>query len=383
MPSQHALLSPSAAHRWMHCTAAPRLEATAPDTESSYALEGTLAHAYCARKLKTFLELSTADEDREIAQLNEQYHTGEMDEYTDTYKTIVLEKYSAARKVTRDARLLVEVRLDFTDYIPDAFGTSDATIIADGLMEVIDFKYGKGVRVSAVDNEQMKIYALGAYLMHSFEYGIDRVRMTIVQPRIDNLSEFEMTVDELLRWAEEELKPRAVEAYGKNGVQAPGEWCRFCKVKNSCKALAAQCTATASRFEDPRLLTPKQMSEEVLPWLDIIKSWISSVEEYTLQQALDGVSYPGFKLVEGRSNRKITDDSAVISLLAKEGYAESEFMKPATLCGIGDLEKLVGKKRFKALCGDYITKPQGKPTLTTSDDKRPAYNSAAEDFKDI
>ena len=366
----------------MHCTAAPRLEATAPDTESSYALEGTLAHAYCARKLKTFLGLSTADEDREIAQLNEQYHTGEMDEYTDTYKTIVLEKFNAAKKITRDARLLVEVRLDFTDYVPDAFGTSDATIIADGLMEVIDFKYGKGVRGSAVDNEQMKIYALGAYLMHCFEYGINRVRMTIVQPRIDNLSEFEMSVDDLLRWAEEELRPKAVEAYGRHGVQVPGEWCRFCKVKCVCKALAEQCADTAAH-DDPRLLTPDQIAADILPRLDIIKSWVSSVEEYALQQALSGVSYPGFKLVEGRSVRKITDDRAVISLLAGEGYDESEFMKPATLCGIGDLEKLVGKKRFKALCGDYITKPQGKPTLTTYDDKRPAYNSVAEDFKDI
>lgn len=383
MPGQHALLSPSAAHRWMNCTAAPRLEATAPDTDSSYAQEGTLAHAYCAKKLKSFMGLDTKDEEKEIAQLNDQYHTGEMDEYTDTYKTIVLEKFNAARTVTKDAQLLIETRLDFSEYVPEAFGTSDTTIIADGLMEVIDFKYGKGVRVSAVDNEQMKIYALGAYLKHSFEYRIDRVRMTIVQPRIDNLSEFEMSVADLLKWADEELRPKAAEAFSDHGIQNPGEWCQFCKVKCGCKALAEKCTSIAQGNPDPGLITPEKMAADILPWLAIIKSWVSSMEDYTLQQALAGVSYPGYKLVEGRSNRKITDDKAVITLLSKEGYDESEYMKPAVLCGIGDLEKLVGKKRLAAICADYITKPQGKPTLTTSDDKRPAYNAAADDFNDI
>jgi len=367
----------------MNCTAAPRLEATAPDNDSSYAKEGTLAHAYCAKKLKSFMGLDTSAEEKEIAQLNAQYHTGEMDEYTDTYKTIVLEKFNAARTVTKDAQLLIETRLDFSEYVPEAFGTSDTTIIADVLMEVIDFKYGKGVRVSAVDNEQMKIYALGAYLKHSFEYRIDRVRMTIVQPRIDNLSEFEMSVTDLLKWADEELRPKAIEAFSNNGKQNPGEWCQFCKVKCGCKALAEKCTAVAQDNPDPGLLTPKKMATDILPWLAIIKSWVSSMEDYALQQALAGVTYPGYKLVEGRSNRKITDDKAVIALLSKEGYDENEYMKPAVLCGIGDLEKLVGKKRLAAMCADYITKPQGKPTLTTADDKRPAYNAAADDFNDI
>lgn len=367
----------------MNCTAAPRLEATAPDEDSSYAQEGTLAHAYCALKLKSFMGLETIDEEEEIAQLKAQYHTGEMDEYTDTYMTIVLEKFNAARNVTKDAQLLIETRLDFSEYVPEAFGTSDATIIADGLMEVIDFKYGKGVRVSAVDNEQMKIYALGAYLRHSFEYRIDRVRMTIVQPRIDNLSEFEMSIPNLLKWADEELRPKAAEAFSDHGKQNPGEWCQFCRVKCGCKALAEKCTGIAQANTDPGLIAPEKMATDILPWLAIIKSWVSSMEEYALQQALAGVSYPGFKLVEGRSNRKITDDKAVIALLSKEGYDESEYMKPAVLCGIGDLEKLVGKKRFTTLCADYITKPQGKPTLAASDDKRPAYNAAADDFKDI
>lgn len=176
---KHALLSPSAAHRWINCTAAPRLEANEPDSGSSYAAEGTLAHAYCAMKLKEFLGYDISDEVAEINELNEEYHTGEMDEYTDTYKAIVLEKYTAARATVEDAQLLIETRLDFSNYIPDAFGTADAIIIADGTMEVIDFKYGKGVKVSAYRNPQMMIYALGAYDRFNFEYKIERVRMTI------------------------------------------------------------------------------------------------------------------------------------------------------------------------------------------------------------
>ncbi len=383
MPGQHALLSPSAAHRWMNCTAAPRLEATAPDSESTYALEGTLAHAYCALKLKEFLYQDTTAEREEINELNDRYHTGEMDEYTDTYKAIVLEKFNAARSETTDAELMVETRLDFSEYVPEAFGTSDATIIADGTMEVIDFKYGKGVRVSAVRNEQMMIYALGAYLRHSFEYRIERVRMTIVQPRIDNLSEYELTVEELMKWAHDELRPKAAEAFEGKGKQNPGEWCQFCRVKCGCKALAEKSIDTAKAHPNGLLLTPEKMAAEILPWLPIIKSWAASMEDYALQQALAGTDYPGYKIVEGRSVRKITDDKAVIALLEKEGYDNTEFMKPAALCGIGDLEKLVGKKRLAALCADYITKPAGKPTLVTEDDKRPAYNAAANDFKDI
>lgn len=383
MPGQHALLSPSAAHRWMNCAAAPRLEADAPDNESSYAQEGTLAHAYCAKKLKSFMGLTTDAEDKEIEELNSTYHTGEMDEYTDTYKTIVLEKFNAARTVTKDAQLLIETRLDFSDYVPEAFGTSDATIIADGCMEIIDFKYGKGVKVSAVDNPQMKIYAIGAYLANSFEYRIDRVRMTIVQPRIDNLSEFEMSVADLMEWAEKELRPKAEAAHKGNAQQNPGEWCQFCKVKCSCKALANRCATIAKGNPNPGLIAPEEMAADILPWISIIKAWCTSVEEYALQQALGGVAYPGFKLVEGRSNRKITDSDAVASLLAKQGYDQTEYMKPATLNGISGLEKLVGKKRFATLCADYITKPQGKPTLVPNEDKRPAYNAASDDFNDI
>ena len=377
----HALLSPSAAHRWLNCTAAPRLEAGVEDRGSSFAEEGTLAHAYCAKKLKQYLGQDTAAEDTEIAELNERYHTGEMDEYTDTYVAIVLEKLNEARQRVSDAQLLVEVRLDFGKHIPDAFGTSDAVIIADGVMEVIDFKYGKGVRVDADNNPQMMIYALGAYELMSFEYDIKTVRMTIVQPRLDNLSEFEMGVDDLMVWTDTILKPRAEEAYSGKGHQMPGEWCRFCKVKSQCRALAENCVKAVN--SDPSLLTRQDIEQHILPLLPTVKSWLSGMEEYTLEQALAGVKYEGYKLVEGRSVRRISDPKAVMETLQGEGYDEADYLKPTELRTITDLEKLVGKKKFTALCGDSIVKPQGKPTLVPESDKRPPYNAASADFEGI
>lgn len=379
----HALLSPSAAHRWINCTAAPRLEADVEDKGSEFAAEGTLAHAYCAQKLKAFLGLPTEGEAKEIAELNDRYHTGEMDEYTDTYKTIVLEKYNAARAKTKDALLLIETRLDFSEYVPDAFGTADATIIADGTMEVIDFKYGKGVKVSAEDNPQMKIYALGAYEKFSFEYKIDRVRMTIIQPRIENFSEWELSVSELMAWTDSVLTPKAQQAYKGDGPQVPGDWCQFCKVKSSCRALTQKCIEAAKNHPDPKLISPDELAADVLPMLATVKTWLAGVEDYALQQALSGVQLAGWKVVEGRSVRKITDQDGAALALNKAGYKTAEIYKPQELRTITDLEKLTGKKQFAAICGDFIEKPQGKPTLAPESDKRPAIDPLADDFKDV
>lgn len=379
----HALLSPSAAHRWINCTAAPRLEADVEDKGSEFAAEGTLAHAYCAQKLKAFLGLPTDGEAKEIAELNDRYHTGEMDEYTDTYKTIVLEKFNAARAKTKDALLLIETRLDFSEYVPDAFGTADAIIIADGTMEVIDFKYGKGVKVSAVDNPQMKIYALGAYEKFSFEYKIDRVRMTIIQPRIENFSEWELSVSELMAWTDGVLTPKAQQAYKGDGPQVPGDWCQFCKVKSNCRALTQKCIEAAKNHPDPKLISPDELATDVLPMLATVKTWLAGVEDYALQQALSGVQLHGWKIVEGRSVRKITDQDGAALALNKAGYKTTEIYKPQELRTITDLEKLTGKKQFAAICGDYIEKPQGKPTLAPESDKRPAIDPLADDFKDV
>ncbi len=377
----HALLSPSASHRWLHCTAAPRLEEGIKDEGSDYAAEGTLAHAYCAMKLKNFLGLPTDGEKEEIAALQEKYGTGEMAEYTDTYATIVLEKYNAARAATPDAQLLVETRLDFSDYVPEAFGTADAIIIADGTMEVIDFKYGKGVKVSAVENPQMMIYALGAYTHFAFEYRIDNLRATIVQPRIDNLSEYEITVEELTAWAANVLTPAAEKAYKGEGPQTPGAWCQFCKVKNQCRALANRCKEVVA--VDPKLITPEELAKDVLPMVPIVKTWISGVEDFALAQALSGVQLPGWKIVEGRSVRKITDTDSVAAVLTKNGYKQNDIFKPVEMRTITDLEKLVGKKQFAAMCGEWINKPQGKPTLAPEGDKRKAIDPIADDFKGI
>lgn len=377
----HALLSPSASHRWLHCTAAPRLEEGIKDEGSDYAAEGTLAHAYCAMKLKNFLGLPTDGEKEEIAALQEKYGTGEMAEYTDTYATIVLEKYNAARAATPDAQLLVETRLDFSDYVPEAFGTADAIIIADGTMEVIDFKYGKGVKVSATENPQMMIYALGAYARFAFEYRIDNLRATIVQPRIDNLSEYEITVEELTAWAANVLTPAAEKAYKGEGPQTPGAWCQFCKVKNQCRALANRCKEVVA--VDPKLITPEELAKDVLPMVPIVKTWISGVEDFALAQALSGVQLPGWKIVEGRSVRKITDTDSVAAVLTKNGYKQNDIFKPVEMRTITDLEKLVGKKQFAAMCGEWINKPQGKPTLAPEGDKRKAIDPIADDFKGI
>lgn len=379
----HALLSPSASHRWLNCTPAPRLEAEVEDKGSDYAAEGTLAHAYCALKLKEFLGVSAEGEEREIAELYERYHTGEMDEYTDTYKTIVLEKYIDALNTTKDAQLLVETRLDFSDYIPEAFGTADAIIIADGTMEVIDFKYGKGVKVSAVGNTQMMIYALGAYERFSFEYNIFKIKMTIVQPRIDNLSDYEMDVIDLLAWAKDTLAPKAKEAYKGDGPQNPGEWCQFCKVKSCCKALTQKCTEVVNNHEDPRLISAEELATDILPLMATVKTWLAGVEDYALQQALNGVTLPGWKVVEGRSIRKITNQEGVEKALTEAGFDYDDIYKPLELRTITDLEKLVGKKHFNAICGEFIEKPQGKPTLAPESDKRPALDTISDDFKNI
>lgn len=353
------------------------------DRGSDFAAEGTLAHAVCAMKLKSSLGLPTAEEEGEISGLKDDYWSGEMEEYTDVYKSIVLEKLHSARLSTRDAQLLVETRLDFGRYIPDAFGTADAVIIADGTMEVIDFKYGRGVKVQAFENPQMMIYALGAYERFSFDYDIRDIRMTIVQPRIDNLSEYGMTAADLLEWAKTELAPKAELAYRGGGPQVPGAWCRFCKVRNSCRALSGFCTGTAGKYPDPKLIGPDELAKEVLPVTETVKMWLAGVEDYALQLALSGVRLPGWKLVEGRSIRRITDPDGAAEALSRAGFRPEDFYRPQELRTLTDLEKMAGKKRFAEICGGCIEKPKGKPVLVPEDDRRPAIDPAAEDFKDI
>ena len=260
MPNAHALLSPSAAHRWIHCTPSVRLEEGVRDEGSDFAAEGTLAHAIASRKILETLSRPHDEQDREIEELRERYYSEEMEGYTDTYRSIVLEKFNEAKTRSKDARLLVEVRLDFGAFLPDAFGTADAVIIADDLMEVIDFKYGKGVKVDADHNPQMMIYALGALDEFLLDYDIKRVRMTIVQPRIDNLSECGMMVGELTAWRTVTLKPAAEKAFAGSGEQVPGEWCQFCKVRATCSAIAEKARQICNEdFREARLISDEDI----------------------------------------------------------------------------------------------------------------------------
>lgn len=383
MPNAHALLSPSAAHRWIHCTPSVRLEEGVRDEGSDFAAEGTLAHAIASRKILETLGRPHDEQDREVEELRERYYSEEMEGYTDTYRSIVLEKFNQAKTRSKDAQLLVEVRLDFGAFLPDAFGTADAVIIADDLMEVIDFKYGKGVKVDADHNPQMMIYALGALDEFLLDYDIRRVRMTIVQPRIDNLSECGMMVGELTAWRTLTLKPAAERAFAGVGDQVPGEWCQFCKVRATCSAIAEKARQICNEdFREARLISDEDIPG-LLPLVPVLKGWLEDFASHALQRALDGATIKGYKLVEGKSNRQITDQDALLGALLVKGYQRDDLLKKPELKAIGELEKLVGKKAFAEIGKPWLVKPQGKPTLAEESDKRPVWKpkeSASEDF---
>lgn len=385
--AQHAILSASGSHRWLHCTPSALLEKDVPDSGSDYAREGSLAHAYCAKALKESLGIGTKGEDIEIEELQD-YFTDEMPGHVETYTDIVLGKFEEAKKSTPDAVLMVEQRLDFSKYIPEGFGTGDAIIVADGTLEICDFKYGKGVEVSAIANSQMMIYALGAYERFSDEYRIERVRMTIIQPRIGNLSEYELEIDQLLYWADHVLTPTAKKAIKGEGEQVAGDWCQFCKVKCQCKALAKRCTEDFDALQESGTTAELMTNDDIarlLPKLSDIKKWAEAVGEYALDRALKGDKFPGYKLVEGRSIRKIIDEEAAASKLTAEGFDADNLYKPRALKGITDLEGIVGKKNLATLLDGILVKPQGKPALVPESDKRPPLNSnsAESDFESI
>ena len=372
----HALLSPSAAERWIHCTAAPLLERDVPDTGSPYAEEGTRAHELCELLLRGGLATDL---------------TGVMDAAGEEmrsaafyYHDLVVERLTRATLGTPDAKLIVEARLDMTRWVPQCWGTGDALIIADDVMEVIDFKYGRGVRVDAVRNAQMMLYALGAIAAYGGAYNIDRVRMTIVQPRLDHVSTWETTAAELLAWARSTVRPAAEEALSGKGRQQPGEWCRFCKVKVRCRALAdvAHHVAEGPAAKDSALLTTQELAE-LLPVIELLTGWGKDVQALALQKALDGDRLPGYKLVEGRSVRVITQPDVLAGRLLAGGKSPEEVYRPRELRTLGELEKLIGRKAFAELADGCLAKPPGKPTLVKETDKRPEWSPARADFADI
>ena len=393
----HALLSPSAASRWLNCTPAPRLEAELPESASEYAAEGTLAHSVCellARKKFTVVKLSAHN--AALKKLKkEALWDDEMLDTAATYVEHLLERYMS---FPNKPYIVFEVKVDITDYAPEAFGTCDCVMIGGEELIITDYKHGKGVPVSAERNPQMMLYALGALKLYRPIYGdaIKKVSMYIDQPRLNSYSGYSLTVDELLAWGENEVKPKAALAFAGLGSFNPGDHCRFCRAKAQCRARAGAYTALED-FKDAQLpnagqegAAPRDLSKHLLTDAEIgdllargkaLADWYSSIEEYALNTLLNGGSIPGYKAVEGTSKTAFAPDyDAAATVLIEAGYDRAMLYRetPETLTA---LDKLVGgRAKLKELLGDHLYKPAGKPTLAPESDKRPPYSSAAADF---
>jgi hypothetical protein len=404
MPNSHALLSASAAERWMVCTAAPRFEEQFPATTSEYAEAGRLAHSICELKVtKKFITPMGAK--KYNAQFNglkkSPLYEDEMDHASDLYIDHLTEK---SMEYGSKPLVSVEVKVDLTAWIPEGFGTCDCVMIGGDLLDITDFKYGKGVLVSAANNPQMRLYALGALALNEPWYGdrIRRVRTTIVQPRLRNEPDSEtLTVDELKAWGES-IKPIAQKAFSGFGEFVPGDHCRFCRGKARCHARADVHTALED-FKDCPLPTPENTARAhsngmdgfpVAPFLThteigdllvrgkTLMDWYRDLEEYALGALLKGMDIPGWKAVAGRSVRAFTDPDAALAAVIASGYDESLVYERRAKT-LAELEKLMGKADFEKNIGAYVCKPIGKPTLAPLSDKREPYSSAAFDFAGI
>lgn len=386
----HALLSASGASRWLNCTPSAKLEEQYGEkTFSPYAAEGTLAHELAELYIRkdTFNEIGEqAFEQRLEEIMSNDLFSEEMLDVIPTYTEYCAAQLGSAQEDNPLAIMEIEQKLDLTEYIPESFGTADCVIINDNLMEVIDLKYGKGVPVYAEWNKQLMLYGLGALRKYDVMYDITEICLTIVQPRIGNISSWQISVEELQKWAEEELKPKAKMAFKGEGELQAGEWCRFCAVKNRCRKLYEQQMEIAkNEFADPELLTDDEIADIVKRTPKLIE-WANSIAEYALNQVINNSKdWPGLKVVEGRSIRKWTDEDQVVSALFERcpELSEDEIYN-TKLKSITDIEKLVGKKRFGELFSDVVVKPQGKPVLVPMEDKWPAmgYEQAKLDFKD-
>lgn len=369
--AQHALLGPSGAHRWLRCTPSAVLELNFPDNADAAAAEGTLAHRLCELLIRYRLgQVNKALYKKELSdiQSNVLYETS-MYDHCDGYAVYVLERYAEAQTTTPGAIIKLEQMFDLTQFIPEGFGTGDCSIIADDVLDVTDFKYGKGVAVSAHENEQLMLYGLGALIAFGFLFDIRTVRMTIYQPRLNSITHYELPAEELIRWGKTFVLPRAKKAFDGKGEYVAGEHCMFCRAKAMCKANAEYNLEIAKYdFVKAQLLNDDDVAD-ILKIADNVSNWLTAVKDYAYAQALSGKKWPGFKLVEGRSNRVFTDDTKVADTIIKAGYDEEDVYN-VKLKGMGDLEKLLGKNKFEKLLNPLIIKPAGKPTLTSSDDER-------------
>lgn len=372
----HAILSASSSHRWLNCLPSARLELEFEDISGSAAEEGTAAHALAEFKLKKELGLKS---ERPISR----YDSEEMEKHTDDYVDFVLEQVDLIKNTCKDPVILIEKRLDFSCYVPEGFGTGDCLIISDDRVHIIDFKYGIGVLVDAVDNPQMKLYALGALEIYESLYDIKEVSMTIFQPRRENVSTWTVSAEELKSWAKEELRPKAIKAYNGEGEYIPGVWCTFCKAAVRCRARAEQKLKLAqTEFRMPPLLSDSEI-EEILSILPDLTKWANEITAYATDAAVNhGKEWSGFKVVEGRSVRKYKDEDAVAEKAMAGGYKD---IYRKSLISMTEMQKLMGKSKFEEILGHLIYKPQGKPTLVPNSDKRPAINisNAKNEFNEI
>lgn len=373
---KHAVLSASASHRWLNCNPSARLELEFEDRESEAAVEGTAAHALCEHKLRKALKMRSRKP-------TSTYDSDEMDEYTDGYVTFVLETLEEARNVCTDPIILIEQKLNFSRFVPDGFGTGDCIIISDSTLHIIDFKYGQGVLVEAENNPQMMLYALGALEIYDGLYDIENISMTIYQPRRENISTWTIPVSKLQEWTENILIPKAEKAYKGEGDYCTGSWCTFCKAAVKCRARAEEKLKLAEyEFKAPPLLTDDEI-EDILGKLDDLTKWANEITAYAQDAALNhGKEWRGFKVVEGRSNRKYTDEDAVAEAAKAAGYTD---IYKQSLISITEMEKLMGKKGFAEILGGLIYKPPGKPTLVPASDKRQAItkSNVNDEFNEI
>lgn len=371
MAVKHAVLSASSSERWLNCPPSARLCEAYEDKGSDYAAEGTDAHALCEFRLKQALGIPADDPTENLSWYNE-----EMEDCATGYAAYVSELLETAKQTCADPVVMIEQRVDFSRWVKEGFGTADCIVIADGVLNICDYKNGQGCLVLAERNPQMMLYALGALEIFDGIYDIDTVRMTIYQPRKSNISVYEMDKADLYEWANSELTQKAQLAYEGQGSFSCGEWCRFCKAKAECRERAEANLALARyEFQTPALLADEEIAD-ILGKVDALTAWASDVKEYALRQAVSGTAFPGWKLVEGRSNRKYTSEAAVATAVEGAGFNPYE----KKLLGITAMQKLLGKSRFEELLAPYIEKPQGRPTLVRSSDKRPEWNTAKNDF---
>ncbi|QRN84856.1 DUF2800 domain-containing protein [Clostridia bacterium] len=368
----HSMLSASGAHRWMTCMPSAILEQQFPNETSVFAEEGTAAHDLAEHKLRKALKMRSRKP-------TSKFHSDEMDEMTDLYVEYCLGIIEKAKEECQDLQILIEQKLDFSDYVPEGFGTGDLVVVGSGTLHVVDLKYGRGVIVSADKNPQMMLYALGALSLFEMLYDIEKVSMTIIQPRVENFSTYEVSVDELLSWAEKELKPKALLASNGEGEFCAGDHCRFCRARNQCRARAVKNLELLKyEFQDPALLLDKEIAE-IIGLANELSKWAGDVYTYATALAInEGRQWDGFKLVEGRTRRKYTDEIAVAEAAKAQGYTD---IFKQSLISITEMEKLMSKQKFKQILGSLVEKPKGKLTLVSETDKREAVEPIEAEFQ--